>query len=64
MNIIGSGGSPVTPDVWEQQEMRDALLNRDVSTVYRLLRRYGVSQRQIAAYTRLIGGPGSERCST
>jgi transcriptional regulator with XRE-family HTH domain len=51
MNIIGSGGSPVTPDVWEQQEMRDALLNRDVSTVYRLLRRYGVSQRQIAAYT-------------
>src|SRR5919198_680226 len=51
MNIIGSGGSPVTPDVWEQQEMRDALLNRDVSTVYRLLRRYGVSQRQIAALT-------------
>lgn len=51
MNTIGSGGSPVTPDVWESPEMRDALLNRDVSTVYRLLRRYGVSQRQIAAYT-------------
>jgi transcriptional regulator with XRE-family HTH domain len=37
--------------VWEQQEMRDALSNRDVSQIYRLLRRRSVSQRQIAALT-------------
>ncbi|GGM57406.1 XRE family transcriptional regulator [Longimycelium tulufanense] len=53
MNVIGSQASSVTPDpkVWEQREMRDALAQRDVSTVYRLLRRVGVSQRQIAALT-------------
>nr|WP_242613435.1 helix-turn-helix transcriptional regulator [Herbihabitans rhizosphaerae] len=31
--------------------MRDALVAREVSAVYRLLRRHGVSQRQIAAMT-------------
>ncbi|RZQ62219.1 helix-turn-helix transcriptional regulator [Amycolatopsis suaedae] len=31
--------------------MRDALASRDISTVYRLLRKHGVSQRQIAAMT-------------
>lgn len=31
--------------------MRDALAARDISSVYRLLRRHGVSQRQIAALT-------------
>ncbi|MEV0082444.1 helix-turn-helix domain-containing protein [Saccharopolyspora sp. NPDC003752] len=51
MNIIGSGGSPVTPDVWNEREMRDALARRDVSEIYRQLRRHGVSQRQIAAST-------------
>ncbi|QFZ16090.1 XRE family transcriptional regulator [Saccharothrix syringae] len=51
MNTIGSQSSPVTPDVWDQQEMRDALARREISTVYRLLRRHGVSQRQIAALT-------------
>ena len=51
MNTIGSQSSPVTPEVWEHQEMRDALAGRDISTVYRLLRRQGVSQRQIAALT-------------
>ena len=51
MNTIGSQSSPVTPDNWERQEMRDALAGRDVSSVYRQLRRVGVSQRQIAALT-------------
>ncbi|ATE51899.1 MULTISPECIES: helix-turn-helix transcriptional regulator [Actinosynnema] len=51
MNTIGSSNSPVTPEVWDQQEMRDALAKREISTVYRLLRRHGVSQRQIAALT-------------
>ncbi|WP_156755429.1 helix-turn-helix domain-containing protein [Actinokineospora pegani] len=51
MNSIGSQGSPITPDTWEEQEMRAALAGREVSSVYRLLRRTGVSQRQIAAMT-------------
>jgi len=51
LNTVGSQSSPVTPDNWERQEMRDALANRDVSSVYRQLRRVGVSQRQIAALT-------------
>ncbi|MGW0521395.1 MULTISPECIES: helix-turn-helix domain-containing protein [unclassified Crossiella] len=51
MDTIGSQPPLVTPDTWEQREMRDALAARDISTVYRLLRRVGVSQRQIAAST-------------
>lgn len=51
MNIIGSGGSLVTPDVWKQRDMREALAQRDVSEIFRQLRRHGVSQRQIAAST-------------
>jgi transcriptional regulator with XRE-family HTH domain len=51
MNTIGSSGSTVTPDVWNGREMRDALANRNISEIYRLLRRVGVSQRQIAAST-------------
>jgi transcriptional regulator with XRE-family HTH domain len=51
MNMTGNGEHPVPPDVWENQEMRTALAGRDISSVYRLLRRHGVSQRQIAALT-------------
>lgn len=51
MNVIGSQDHPVAADVWQQREMRAALAARDISTVYRLLRRVGVSQRQIAALT-------------
>jgi transcriptional regulator with XRE-family HTH domain len=51
MNTIGSSSSPVTPEVWNKREMRDALANRDISEIYRQLRRHGVSQRQIAAST-------------
>ncbi|GLZ32646.1 XRE family transcriptional regulator [Lentzea sp. NBRC 105346] len=51
MNTIGSQGSPIPAEVWDQQEMRDALARREISSVYRLLRRHGVSQRQIAALT-------------
>ena len=51
MNSIGSQSSSVTPEVWEDQEMRNALAAREVSTIYKLLRRKGVSQRQIAAMT-------------
>jgi transcriptional regulator with XRE-family HTH domain/tetratricopeptide (TPR) repeat protein len=51
MNSTGSQGSPIAPEEWEKPEMRSALAAREVSTVYRLLRRTGVSQRQIAAMT-------------
>src|SRR5256885_3235835 len=51
MNSTGSQSSPISPEEWEKQEMRNALAAREVSTVYRLLRRTGVSQRQIAAMT-------------
>src|SRR5918992_5726292 len=51
MNSIGSQSSSVTSEVWEDKEMRNALAAREVSTIYKLLRRRGVSQRQIAAMT-------------
>lgn len=51
MNVIGSHDHPVATEVWQQREMRAALAARDISAVYRLLRRHGVSQRQIAALT-------------
>ncbi|GGN04243.1 hypothetical protein GCM10011609_49340 [Lentzea pudingi] len=39
------------PEVWDHQEMRDALARREISLVYRLLRRHGVSAEQISALT-------------
>lgn len=44
-------GNPIPAAVWEKDEMREALAGRDVSVVYRLLRKEGVSQRNIAALT-------------
>src|SRR5919198_5136255 len=60
MNSTGSQGSPIPPEEWEKQEMRNALAAREVSPVYRLLRRTGVSQRQIAAMTGQSQSEGSE----
>ncbi|HEV8560033.1 MAG TPA: helix-turn-helix transcriptional regulator [Actinophytocola sp.] len=51
MNSTGAQASPIVQEEWEKPEMRSALAAREVSTVYRLLRRTGVSQRQIAAMT-------------
>src|ERR671931_1354637 len=51
MNSTGAQASPISQEEWEKPEMRSALAAREVSTVYRLLRRTGVSQRQIAAMT-------------
>src|SRR2546430_6570637 len=51
MNSTGSPSSPIPPEEWEKPEMRNALAAREVSSVYRQLRRTGVSQRQIAALT-------------
>jgi hypothetical protein len=41
----------IDPRVWERKDMRLALAHRDVGAVYRLLQRFGVSQRAIAART-------------
>jgi transcriptional regulator with XRE-family HTH domain len=51
MVAIGDSRPPVPPETWEQLDMRNALASRDISTVYKLLRRTGVTQRQIAALT-------------
>ncbi|MBV8541919.1 MAG: helix-turn-helix transcriptional regulator [Pseudonocardiales bacterium] len=42
---------PIDPEFFEGDEMRAALAARDIGTVYRLLGRVGVSQRQIAHLT-------------
>ena len=42
---------PIDPEFFEGDEMRAALAARDIGTVYRLLGRQGVSQRQIAQLT-------------
>jgi len=51
MNSIGSQSSSIAPEAWDDQEMRNALAAREVSSIYKQLRRRGVSQRQIAAMT-------------
>jgi hypothetical protein len=42
---------PVDPAVWRRADMRAALAGRDISGVFKLLQRMGVSQRHIAALT-------------
>ncbi|WP_216212550.1 helix-turn-helix transcriptional regulator [Amycolatopsis aidingensis] len=44
-------GHPIPQETWDHPEMRDALASREISAIYRILRRHGVSQRQIAAMT-------------
>ncbi|MGH3933826.1 MAG: helix-turn-helix domain-containing protein [Pseudonocardiaceae bacterium] len=51
MNVTGPQDHPLSPEVWEAADMKRALVDRDISSVYRLLRRVGISQRQIAALT-------------
>ncbi|HWR46386.1 MAG TPA: helix-turn-helix domain-containing protein [Pseudonocardiaceae bacterium] len=42
---------PIDPAFFEDDDVRAALAARDIGTLYRLLRRVGVSQRQIAQLT-------------
>jgi transcriptional regulator with XRE-family HTH domain/tetratricopeptide (TPR) repeat protein len=51
MNVTGPQDNPLSPKAWEAPDMKRALVDRDISSVYRLLRREGISQRQIAALT-------------
>jgi transcriptional regulator with XRE-family HTH domain len=41
----------IEPSLWFRSDMRTALARRNISTVFRLLQRAGVSQRRIAALT-------------
>ncbi len=41
----------VDPKAWSRPDMRQALARRDIAAAYRLLQRYGISQRTIAAKT-------------
>jgi len=51
MNVTGPQDHPVPSGTWDEPDMKRVLVDRDVSSVYRLLRRVGISQRQIAALT-------------
>jgi hypothetical protein len=39
------------PGIWKRCDMRLALANREVATIFRILQRYGIPQREIAAVT-------------
>jgi hypothetical protein len=41
----------IDPAVWTRTDMRMALAERDIGTVFRILQRHGISQRTIAART-------------
>src|ERR1700712_2579434 len=51
MNVTGSHDNRLSLENWNEPEMKRALADRDISSVYRLLRRVGISQRHIAALT-------------
>jgi transcriptional regulator with XRE-family HTH domain len=51
MNVTGSQDNRLSLENWNEPEMKRALADRDISSVYRLLRRVGISQRHIAALT-------------
>ena len=51
---------PIPPQVWEQRDMRWALAHRDIAAVYKILQKFGVPQRRIAASTRQTQGEISE----
>lgn len=57
MNVDPHAADGIPPWVWEQPEIRLALAQRDLRTVYMRLQRAGVSQRKIA---RLTGQSASE----
>ncbi len=57
MNVDHELPTPIASTVWEHKDMRRALADRDLRTVYELLQRAHVSQRAIA---RLTGQSQSE----
>ncbi|GAA3805159.1 helix-turn-helix transcriptional regulator [Sphaerisporangium flaviroseum] len=51
MNVTHASEQAISFAIWERPQMRQALAQRDIATVYLLLQRVGVSQRRIAALT-------------
>jgi transcriptional regulator with XRE-family HTH domain len=51
MNVSDPQDNRLSPEKWNEPEMKQALADRDIASVYRLLRRIGISQRHIAALT-------------
>jgi transcriptional regulator with XRE-family HTH domain len=51
VNVTGTQDTRLSLETWNEPEMKRALADRDISSVYRLLRRVGISQRHIAALT-------------
>jgi transcriptional regulator with XRE-family HTH domain len=51
MNVTGPQEARLSRETWDEPGMRRVLADRDISAVYRLLRRVGMSQRHIAALT-------------
>src|SRR5215475_2752287 len=51
MNAVDDDHDRVGPGEWQRPEMRAALFERDITTVYRLLQKVGFSQQWIAALT-------------
>ncbi|MGH3786383.1 MAG: helix-turn-helix domain-containing protein [Pseudonocardiaceae bacterium] len=51
MNVTGPQDNPLSLETWNEPEMKRVLADRDISSVYRQLRRHGISQRHIAALT-------------
>jgi transcriptional regulator with XRE-family HTH domain/tetratricopeptide (TPR) repeat protein len=51
VNTTGQQDPRLSLERWNESEMKRALADRDISTVYRLLRKVGISQRHIAALT-------------
>jgi transcriptional regulator with XRE-family HTH domain len=51
MNVTGPQEARLSRETWDEPDMRRALADRDISAIYRLLRRVGMSQRHIAALT-------------
>ncbi|MDH2429600.1 helix-turn-helix transcriptional regulator [Sphaerisporangium sp. TRM90804] len=51
MNVTHAIEQAISFAVWERPQMRRALAERDIATVYLLLQRVGISQRRIAALT-------------
>jgi Helix-turn-helix len=43
---------PIEPEVLQRPDIRAALADRDIATVYRILQKHGISQRRIAALSR------------
>ena len=51
MNVDEFAPPPLSPAVWETPQMRTALRHHDLKTVYGLLGRIGIGQREIARRT-------------